>query len=55
MKNNNFWFWSLIALIIIGNVTDFGIWGKGALIANALIVLIHVIRSVTRICKQRRR
>ena len=55
MKNNNFWFWSLVALIIISNATDLGVFGRVALIANALVVLLGVVRSAVRIYKQRRR
>ena len=55
MKNKNFWFWSLVALIMANNAFDFGMWGRIALIANAMVVLLDVAVNLTDLIKQRRR
>ena len=54
MKNNNFWFISLITLLIIGNSTGWSIYSRIAVAANALVVLLDVVKSATELYKHGR-
>ena len=54
MKNNNFWFISLIALLIIGNSTGWSIYSRIAVVANAMVVLLEVVQTATHLYKSRK-
>lgn len=46
MVKNNFWFLSLCALCIIATATEWSVPLRVAVAANALLVLIDVVRGV---------
>lgn len=54
MKNNNFWFISLIALLIIGNSTGWSIYSRIAVAANAMVVLLEVVQTAMHLYKSRK-
>ena len=54
MKNNNFWFISLISLLIIGNSTGWSIYSRIAVAANAMVVLLEVVQNAAHIYKSRK-
>ena len=39
MKNSNFWFWTLIVLLVFGVAMQWPVYLRIAVIANSLIVL----------------
>ena len=45
MKNSNFWFITLCALLVIASVNGWNLPLRIAVVANALVVLLDVARS----------
>ena len=52
MKNSNFWFLTLCALLVIAGVNGWSIPLRIAAVANALVVLIDVVRSAKVLFKE---
>ncbi|MCD8147776.1 MAG: hypothetical protein LUD84_10980 [Clostridiales bacterium] len=46
MKNNNFWFFSLVALLVLGVALQWPTILRIAIIANSGVVLFHVVSRV---------
>ena len=46
MKNSDFWFITLCALLVIGSVTGWNIPLRIAVMANALVVLLDVVKKI---------
>ena len=53
MKNNNFWFVSLVALLVIANSTGWSIYSRIAVAANAVVVLMEVAKEAVRLCRSK--
>lgn len=45
MKNSFFWYLTLCALLIIASVNGWNVWYRIAIGANALVVLLDVVRK----------
>lgn len=54
MQKNNFWFFSLFALLIIGANIDMNIYIRIALILNAVIVFIDSVRRLVQYGRNRK-
>lgn len=53
MKNNNFWFVSLVTLLIIANSTGWSIYSRIAVVANAVVVLMEVAKEAVRLYRSK--
>lgn len=53
MKNNNFWLLSLCALLILSENIELNIPLKIAILCNAIIVLIDVLKKAWRLHNER--
>lgn len=51
MKNSGFWFLTLCTLLVIAGVNGWSIPLRIAAVANALVVLMDVVRSARALCK----
>lgn len=52
MKNSNFWFLTLCALLVIASVNGWNLPLRIAVVANALVVLLDVTRSAWGLLKR---
>ena len=51
MKNSNFWFLTLCALLVIASVNGWNLFNRIAVAANALVVLMDVVKQTKTIKK----
>ena len=51
MKNSNFWFLTLCALLVIASVNGWSIPLRIAVVANALVILMDVARGAWKLLK----
>ena len=51
MKNSNFWFLTLCALLVVASVNGWNLFTRIAVAANALVVLMDVARSAWTLSK----
>lgn len=46
MKKNDFWFFSLIALLVVAISTGWNLWLRIAIIANSILVFMQVVIQI---------
>lgn len=51
MKSSNFWFLTLCTLLVIASVNGWNLYLKIAVIANAIVVLLDVIKRTKKLKK----
>ena len=51
MKKSFFWYLTLCALLIIASVNGWSVWYRIAIGANALVVLLDVVRKIRALSK----
>ena len=51
MKNSNFWYLTLCALLVVASVNGWDIWYSIAVGANAIVVLLDVVKRIKTIKK----
>lgn len=52
MKKSIFWYLTLCAFLVIAGVNGWSAWLRVAVIANAIVVLLDVVRRVREIVKK---
>ena len=52
MKKSNFWYLTLCAFLVIAGVNGWSTWLRIAVVANAIVVLMDVIKRVRAIFKK---